>query len=86
MAIADIAKAAAEATPEGVCQVCRALTELPGPEAQGLRDLMSNPRVQYTKISQWISEDEDNPLTIHSDIIGKHARGRCAAREKLRGA
>lgn len=82
MAIADIAK---EIKP-GVtgCIVCRTLAAIPPTEAEGLRILLRNPGLRYSEISDMIAADEDTPLKLSGDVLGKHANGKCSAKEKLR--
>ena len=85
MAIANLAEQAEKnPKPPGNCAVCRALAEIPPAEAAGLRSLMANKRLRYTEISEKIAADPDTPLELKSDWLGKHARGGCAAGEKLR--
>ena len=86
MAITGIAQDVAQSKipPKGTCCVCTALATLPDDQAEALRDLLRNPKVRYTELSEWLAVDEDHPLDLPSDSLGKHARGGCAAREKLR--
>lgn len=82
MAIADIkAPEAAQKGPS--CTVCTVLNGLSGPEAQALRDLLADPAWRYQELADRLS-DEGVELAPFS--LSRHARGRCQAREKLRGA
>lgn len=82
MAIADI-KAAVE-TPWRTCAVCHALDNIPPDEATALRDLLRNKGVRYSELSEKLAEDPDTPLKLDRDALSRHARGFCAARERLR--
>jgi hypothetical protein len=85
MAIADLAaKASTDGVPWRTCKVCHALATIPDGEAAGLRALLANPKKRYDEISSEIAADEDTPLQIDRDALSRHARGKCAAREKLR--
>ena len=85
MAIADIAATTkADGVPWRTCQVCHALSSIPESEANGLRALLSEPRLPYIDISRMIAADPDTPLNIPRDALSRHARGICEAREKLR--
>lgn len=85
MALASLAEDVEKTPrPAGNCAVCRALATIPPDEAAGLRALMANKKLRYTEISDMIAADPDTPLTLSGDALGKHARGACAANEKLR--
>ena len=82
MALADLA-----ATPTGPahkqCWTCWALTELP-PELQAdLNAAMAHPAVRYELIEL---ELIDLGYTPAEGAVRRHARGRCAARTKLRAS
>ncbi len=66
------------------CQVCVALADLPPKEAAALKNLLADPQWRYDKLSEALADDEDYPLNIHPDKLGKHARGNCGARDRLR--
>lgn len=83
MALSRLA-ATKERPVEGRCQVCAALAMLPPQEAEAFRSMLADPTWRYTELSAALAADEDTPLNIHADILGKHARGVCAAGEKLR--
>ena len=83
MAIADIA-ATSPAVPWQTCQVCHALDTIPAAEAAALRALLAG-TMRYSELSDALAADPDTPLTLHPDALSRHARGRCVAREKLRG-
>jgi hypothetical protein len=83
MAIADIAqRAKSPSVPWRTCQVCHALTELPETEATALRELLAS-RIPYTELAAALQADPDAP-NLNADVLSRHARGRCEAREKLR--
>lgn len=85
MALSDLSQTEPEAARKGPpCAVCHALATIPPAEAAGLRALMANPAWRYTEISAKIAADPDTPLDIHHTRLARHAKGDCAAREKLR--
>lgn len=85
MAISDLAKQAATAPIKGPsCTVCVALDSLPEAEAAALRQLLANPSWRYSELSERLREDPDTPLDLLPVTLARHAKGRCAAREKLR--
>lgn len=86
MAISDIAARTNTRSLWRTCLVCDALDNLPAQEATALRSLLGNPGVRYTELSQALEADPDYPLQLPSDTLSRHARGRCSANEKLRGA
>jgi hypothetical protein len=67
------------------CSVCQALDTLPDAEAGALRSLLGDPAWRYSALSEALAEDPDNPLDLPAEALGRHARGGCARREKLRG-
>ena len=83
MAISDLAKRVEEKLWQK-CLVCHALENLPDVEAAALRDLLANPRVRYSELSNDLARDEDYPLDIPAETLSRHARGGCSARERLR--
>lgn len=86
MALANINNQPAPKPVKGPpCAVCEALNTLPDTEATALRQLLSDTSWRYEALSQALRADEDNPLDIAAPTLGRHARGRCAAREVLRG-
>lgn len=84
MAISDLAAGLDDTGITTGCAVCRALASIPPAEAEGLRALLRNPGLRYSEISDLIAADEDTPLKLSGDILGKHARGKCSAGEVLR--
>lgn len=67
------------------CAVCNALDSLPVTEAAALRALLADPAWRYQAIADELAVDPDTPLVIDAYTLSRHARGRCARREKLRG-
>ena len=67
-----------------MCEVCQALASLPADEAKALRGHLANPAWRYTELSDALAADNDSPLDLPSFVLSRHARGKCAAREKLR--
>lgn len=64
------------------CSVCETLERLAGPEAMALRSLLEDPTWRYTELSVELREKAD--LDLAPFVLSRHARGACAAREKLR--
>jgi hypothetical protein len=86
MAISDLANQPKSSDlPWRVCQVCHALATIPDGEAAALRGLLSDPAWRYTEIRDAVAADPDTPLLFHEDALARHAKGRCEARERLRG-
>jgi len=84
MAIADLASTADTGkAPWRTCQVCHALATIPASEADGLRKLLAS-GLRYSQISALIASDPDTPLDLPRDVLSRHARGLCEAREKIR--
>lgn len=86
MAIADLAATARDtsAPPWRTCHVCHALSTIPEAEADALRELLAG-TLRYGDIAAALEDDPDTPLSIEPSQLSRHARGRCSAREKLRG-
>jgi len=85
MAISNIEHTVAPKIRKGPpCDVCLALDSLPPGEADGLRRLLSDPLWRYSTIAEKVRTDPDNPLDISAQSYARHARGICAARERLR--
>ena len=73
-------KAIVDALPEAArkgppCSVCALFDKLSGPEGQALRDLLANPEVQYTRISDGLLAEGFG--SIESRTLARHARGQC---------
>ena len=83
MAVSDLVNRAG--TPHKTCATCHALETLPDDKAATLTDLLSNPVVKYTELAAELAADPDWLLSIDSQALGRHARGLCAAKTKLRG-
>ena len=69
------------------CTVCQALAALPDNQAELIRAALSNPRWRYTEIAAEVASDETVPdwvRAIHHQTYRRHAKGDCAARERLR--
>lgn len=87
MSISTI-KARAQGTPvrKGPpCEVCEFIGTLTDDEADDLRSLLADPTVRYTAISDALNDDPDYEVSLSAPSLSRHARGRCAARTKLRG-
>lgn len=83
MAISDLPKTVPAGFVRGpTCIVCSALGSLPPKEATALRALLSDPAWRYQELSDRLA---DEGLDLSAGTLSWHARGRCAAREKLRG-
>lgn len=73
-------KAIVEALPEAArkgppCTVCALFDRLTGPESQALADLLGNPAVQYTRISEGLEAEGFGQF--ESRTLARHARGQC---------
>ena len=66
------------------CSVCRALATIDPKEADAFRGLLANPDWPYTALSEALRNDPDTPLTLSAHALGNHARGQCAAGDRLR--
>ena len=91
MALSKLAKTPAPPISKGPsCAVCRALSELPPAEAEGLVALMSNPSWTFKAIAEAVSNDPDIDAKhawmrdIGASGYGRHATAGCAARVRLR--
>lgn len=82
MAISDI-QAPTPGVPGPACTVCATLASVPADEAKALRALLADPSWRYVELSDRL---EDQGYSLPSQSLSRHARGRCLAREKLRGA
>ena len=84
MALADLTKEPMQA---GVCVVCQAVAALPPSKAKILQAALENPRWRYSEIAKKVATDPDVPewmREITGDSYGKHVRGQCRARKRLR--
>ena len=63
------------------CTVCRELARLEPKEAAALRSHMANPEWRFTELSD---ELFNMNIDLSAPNLARHARGHCAAREKLR--
>ncbi|WP_332645063.1 hypothetical protein [Aeromicrobium sp.] len=84
MAISDIREQVTTVRKGPPCEVCGALSTLPEGEADALRALLADPTVRYSTLSEALLADEDTKLDINEYTLSRHARGKCAARERLR--
>ncbi len=84
MAISDLSQPSTRVNRGPMCEVCQALATLPPDEADALRGHLANPAWRYTELSDALAGDKDSPLDLPSFVLSRHARGKCAARERLR--
>lgn len=66
------------------CQVCRELARLEPKEAAALRKHLANPAWRFTELADALFEDSGGKINLREHVLSRHARGQCAAREKLR--
>lgn len=66
------------------CLVCVALANLSPKDAKALRGHLANKAWRFTELSDALAADPDTPLDLKPFILARHARGQCAARERLR--
>jgi hypothetical protein len=85
MAIANIRAQAAPIRKGPPCEVCGFIATLSEQDAADLRDLLSDSMVRYSVISEGLANDPDTPADLPTNSLSRHARGKCAARERLRG-
>jgi hypothetical protein len=84
MAISDIHTTAPTGLEPGPpCNVCNTLASLDESEADALRSLLADPSWRYQELSDRLAAEG---VTLSYQSLSRHARGRCLAREKLRGA
>jgi hypothetical protein len=85
MALQDIAASLTDpgSVPHKTCGACHALAGMDPAEATVLRGLLADRGVRFMDLAKALAEDPDSP-TIHHDVLSRHARGLCAAREVLR--
>lgn len=79
MAIADLTPTKPSKGP--TCAVCAALATLEPADAEAMRGHLANPEWRYTELSEAL---RDEGVDLPGFSLSNHARGRCAAREKLR--
>lgn len=85
MALADISAALTDpaSIPHRTCGACHALAQMSDDEAKILRGLLADRGVKFTVLAKALADDPDSP-TIPGDVLSRHARGLCSARETLR--
>jgi hypothetical protein len=79
MAIAQLSPTRGSKGP--VCTVCKLLARLEPAEANALRSHLTNPEWRLTELSDALFEEGHD---VPGPTLARHARGQCAAREKLR--
>lgn len=84
MAVSDLVNRGG--APHRTCATCYELDRMDDAKSAVLLDLLANPLVKYTELAAELASDPDWLLEISSDALSRHARGRCGARVKLRGA
>lgn len=80
MAIADITEQA-KVRKGPPCSVCEVLADLPDTEAAALRSLLADKTWRYTALSDELHREG---VELAPFVLSRHAKGGCAAREKLR--
>lgn len=87
MALSNLTKEPAPAKRGPDCTVCQALDALPPGKAKILQAALENPRWRYSEIAEHVASDPDVPEWIRGitgGTYGKHVRGQCRARKRLR--
>lgn len=85
MAIANIRETAQPIRKGPPCEVCRFIATLSDQDAADLRALLSDDEIRYSVISDGLRDDPDTPADLPAISLSRHARGKCSARERLRG-
>lgn len=84
MAITDIATSlATTGIPWRTCGTCHALAGMSDEDAAVLRRLLADRSIKFKDLALALADDPDSP-TIEWAALSRHARGECAANEKLR--
>jgi hypothetical protein len=84
MALSDVASKFTDSDiPWRTCGVCHALENMSDGEAATLRDLLGNKAIKFKDLAAALEADPDTPA-IPWETLSRHARGGCAARERLR--
>ncbi|WP_294567590.1 hypothetical protein [uncultured Arthrobacter sp.] len=84
MALSDVAATfTADALPHRTCSACHALAGMDPDDAATLRALLANRSVRFRDLARELANDPDSP-TVPEDALSRHARGLCAAGERLR--
>ena len=65
------------------CATCWLLSILEPPLRDDLLGALANPAVKYVEIAEALA-DEGHVIAV--ETLRRHARGRCSARTKMRGA
>jgi hypothetical protein len=84
VAISELPAPSARLNKGPTCHVCIELGRLPKVEAEALRKHLANPEWRYTELSDALAGDKDTPLDLPAFVLSRHARGQCAARDRLR--
>jgi hypothetical protein len=82
MSIANIQPGTIKKGP--TCQVCLELARLPKTEAKALREHLANPAWRFSALSDALFEASGGQINIRQHVLSRHARGQCAAKERLR--
>lgn len=83
MPIASITRSETPQPAGPKCEVCKTMAALPEDEATALKALLSDPEWRYQELSDRLVIEG---VELSAGSLSRHARGRCWAREKLRGA
>lgn len=83
MALSDIEAELTGEIPWRTCAVCHHMEERGDEWAERLRRLLRNRGVKFKELADELAGDPEEP-TIDWQALSRHARGICAAREKLR--
>lgn len=86
MALSDVAAnltEPADTLPWRTCATCHALEGMTDGDAAILRGLLADRNVSFTRLEMKLEDDPDSP-NIARDALSRHARGLCAAKDRLR--
>ena len=83
MALADVAATLKGGLPHRTCATCHALADMSDEDVATFRALLADKSVRFKALAAALEADDEVP-SVPADALSRHARGDCAARERLR--
>lgn len=83
MGLSDIEASLVSEVPWRTCAVCHHMAERGEEWADQLRRLLANRSIKFQDLANHLAQDPDEP-TIDGQVLSRHARAGCSAREQLR--